>query len=190
MANSYDTTISYENEESGRIIIKGKYRDGDNYLMARVLKYVLPYVSFQLDIQCDNGRVSLQITNVEYSYVVINESAYGLGDEALKILMSELRAIRSLMIRWGEVWTINDSFEQAYQTLESSVGEAKRVKDDKSLSRKERKKFKEYFERNDVKCSVYRYAVWAKSNVDEVVFKKKDSLADVLNSYIEMHKKH
>lgn len=184
--DSYDATISYEDKSSGSIVIKGKYKDDNNILMAKMLKFVIPYVIFQLEIQCEDGKLMAHFNKIEYTYVTLDESSYGLNNRVLDTLIRELEAIKSLMIRKGEQWTIDDSFENEYERLRISMNQARGGKDNSSLSRKERREFKQYYERNEAKYDVFKYAVEAKNKVGEIILtKNNDGLLDVVNRYLK-----
>lgn len=184
--DSYDATISYEDKSSGNIIVKGMYKDDDNILMAKILKYVIPYVSFQLEIQCDDGKLTAHFNKIEYSYVSLDEDSYGLSNRAIKTIISELEAIKYLMIRKGETWVIDDSFEKEYEGMKLSMKQANEGKDNTSLSRKERREFNQYYENNKAKYNVLEYAVEAKNNAGNIILtKNNDGLLDVINHYLE-----
>lgn len=186
--DSYDATISYEDKSSGCIVVKGSFQDKENYLMSKILRYVIPYVLFQLEVQCDNGKVVAQFKKIAYTYEALDVNPYGLSNEAINKIIKEFEAIKSMTYRKGSYWVIDDAFEQEYQRMESLMTEAKRKMDDDTLPRKERRTYKNYYENNNAKYKILDFAVKAKKNVGkELLTKDNVGLCDVLYDYLYEH---
>ena len=186
--DAYDATILYEDKNSGNIIIKGKYQHKGNYLSARILKHVIPYVTFQIEVQCDDGKVVGTLREIEYSYVTLDEDLHGLPSKALDRLICEFETIRNIMIEKGENWIVDDSFVNEYKEQKALMDEAARKKEDVSLPKSERRKWKKYYENETKKVTleVYEYAVDAKYDAEEKILKKsKGCLYDVVCNYLK-----
>ena len=179
----YNAVISYEDKSSGTLIIKGHFKDEDNDLYACKEGYiVVPYVDFQLEIQCKEGQVEANFNHIQYSY----KSTYG-GDYSshstfiLKRMRNELDEIRKLMISKGEVWEIDDSFEKKYKELDERLKYSEAKKDDKSISKKERKSHERFYEENDGRELVYFYTDIAASHLSwDLINQSGTGLRDII----------
>lgn len=184
--DSKDVTILYEDKSSGNIIFEGKYIDKHNNLSSGVLQYVLPYVKFQLEICCDSGSVTAEFLNLKYSYESLNKSTYYLNDYIRKELIREHEAIIKVMRKSDGAFDIDETIENEYNRLKPLIDDARNKKDDKTLSSKERREYKYFYEANEKLYEVYSAAYWAEYYIKTDIYDKdKTGLRYYVNNYLE-----
>lgn len=183
---SEDVSILYEDKTNGDVIIKGKYIDNDCFLASRIMHYVLPYVTYQLEVRCGGGSVTAEFIKLQYSYTTLDKSTYGINDYLRGELIRDHEAILYVMKKYGANFEINEEIEQEYNKLEPLINEARQKKDDKSLPSKERKEYKRYYEKNKSLYEVYSAAHWAEYNMKKNMFDKNNTgLRYYVNNYLE-----
>ena len=152
--DEYDAHIKYQDYESGTIIVKGEFVDKDNYLSAVRNDFVRPMVGYTLTITCNDGYYKAEYSDLTYRF----RSARGdlsLPTFLLEWIKQELEEIAHISYVKGDVWEIDDYFKKRYEELRKEVDEAEKLKDDESLKKKERKKYKRFYDDNHCRPSVY-----------------------------------
>ena len=184
--DSKDVTILYEDKSGGDIIIEGKYIDNHNSLASCIGHYVLPYVTYHLEIRCDSGSVKAEFTQFKYSYTSLNKSTYTLTDKARRMLIKDHEAILKVMRKSGGSFAIDEDIENEYNKLKPLIDEARKKKDDKSLSGKERRESKNFYEANNSLYEVYSAAHWAEYFIKQDIYDKNvTGLRFFINNYLE-----
>ena len=90
------------------------------------------------------------------------------------------------MKKYGSDFEINEEIEQEYNKLMPLIDEARQKKDDKSLSSKERKEYKQYYETNESLYEVYSAAHWAEYYIKKDIYDKNETgLRYYVNNYLE-----
>lgn len=154
--DSYGAYIAYENENKGEIIIKGKYKDSNNSLWTVKESFVIPYINFEIEINMRDGLYSAKYSKVSYGFNNgYGGSVSGYPKIYLLRMKNELNEIRDLEIYNGDNWNIDESFEIKRKEWSEKVREAEIKQNDKSISKKERKTFKEFYEENVGRDAVY-----------------------------------
>lgn len=186
---SKDVSVLYEDKSSGSIIFEGKYIDNDNGLSSRIMHYVLPYVIYQLEIHCDSGSVTAEFIKLKYSYMSLNKSTYSLNNYARSLLIKEHEAIIKVMRKSDGAFDIDETIENEYNRLEPLIDDAWKRKDDKTLSSKERRESKKFYEANKSLYEVYSAAHWAEYHMEKEIYnKEKTGLRYYVNDYLENSK--
>ena len=187
--DSKDITILYEDKSSGNIIFEGEYIDKHNGLSSSILHYVLPYVKYQLEICCDSGSVTAEFIKLKYSYTSLNKSSYTLTNTMRSLLIKEHEAIIKVMRKSEGAFDIDDAIENEYNRLKPLIDDARMKKDDKTLSSKERRENKSFYEANKSLYEVYSAAHWAEYYMKiDIYDKDKTGLRYYVNNYLEKSK--
>lgn len=153
--DSKDAHIVYENVNEGTLIIKGRYKDTNNGMFCVRYDFIIPYVSYELEINISDGSYCAKYNKINYEPIVgYGDVPYGLGILQQRIL-NEMNEIKGIMLDKGEVWLIDNDFVNKGNSLNTKIKEAKIKKEDKSLSKKERKQFKKYYEENNGREGIY-----------------------------------
>ncbi len=153
--DSKNANIAYENIDEGTLIIKGKYRDADNGLFCVKYGFIIPYVKFELEINISDDSYCAKYNNISYEPIVgYGDTPYG-SNILLNRLLNEMDEIKTLMLRQGEVWTLDNDFFLKGDNLKSQINEANKKMEDKSISKKERKQYKKFYEANNGRDGVY-----------------------------------
>lgn len=154
--DSYGAYVAYENEDKGEMIIKGRYKDSNNRLWAVQESFIIPYISFEIEINMRDGLYFAKYSKVSYVF----KNGYGgrvSGYSKIFLLRmkNELEEIQDLMISKGEDWVIDESFEINGEEWSRKIKEAEERQNDKSISKKERKKYNQFYEENVGRDAVY-----------------------------------
>lgn len=174
-------SIKYEDAKSGVIVINGDYKDTSSSLLSIRYGFVSAYVSYQLEIRCDDGYVFAKFNKMAYS----TKSLYGnysLSTNILEIIRDELKVIAELKIKKGQAWNINKDFIREYEELKSAIQEAEQKKDDNNISKKERKKYRKFYENNKIKGKVYDSINYMGIDLKYNVIYKKTGLMNVIEN--------
>ena len=166
--DSKNASIKYEDAESGVIIINGEYKDANPMLKSIRYGFISAEVSFQLEIKCEDQVVYAKFNKITYS----TKSLYGdysLSTFLLERIRDELKVIAELEIEKGQTWIIDKDFQNEYKELDQLVDEAEKNKDDSTLPKKERKRYKKFYEENNVKKTVYLAVYAAKVDLEYCV---------------------
>lgn len=126
--DSYNALITYEDKTTGRIVVKGKYKDTKSNLMSLYYGFTRAYISFQLEISCSEGKVSASLNKVDYTIEALGGDYSSMGKTALNNIVKELKAMVEMKEELGEVWSINNSFMEKAELLyahDSESGKAK-----------------------------------------------------------------
>lgn len=178
--DSKNASIKYENVEDGTIVVNGDYKDTESLLWSVKYGFISAHVSYQLEIKCDEGYVYAKFNKIDYS----TKSLYGdysLSTFVLERISDELKAITELEIKKGKVWSIDDDFVRQYEELGSAIKDAEQKKDDNNIPKKERKKYKKFYEDNKIKGTVYFYVNCVRIDLEYDVISKKDmGLSDII----------
>ena len=187
--DSKDITILHEDKSSENIIFEGEYIDKHNGLSSSILHYVLPYVKYQLEIRCDSGSVTAEFIKLKYSYTSLNKSSYTLTNTMRSLLIKEHEAIIKVMRKSEGAFDIDDAIENEYNRLKPLIHDARMKKDDKTLSSKERRENKSFYEANKSLYEVYSAAHWAEYYMKiDIYDKDKTGLRYYVNNYLEKSK--
>ena len=180
--DSKNASIKYENVESGTIVVNGDYNDTESSLWSIRYGFIRAYVSYQLEIKCDEGYVYAKFNKIVYS----TKSLYGdysLSTFVLERIRDELKAIAELEMEKGQEWNIDDNFIRQYEELNSAINDAEQKKDDINIPKKERKKYKKFYENNKIKGIVYFYIYSAKTDLEyDVISKSEIGLRDIIKN--------
>lgn len=157
--DSKNATIAYENYDEGTMIIKGWYKDTDNYLSCVREGLIVPYVNYELEINVSDNSYCAKYNKIVYEPRSVGgymDYSY-MSKYMLQRLINEMGEIKNLMIRKGEKWTINNDIVRKGDELDAKIKEAQTKMDDKTIPKKERKQYKKYYEENNGRESVYLY---------------------------------
>lgn len=180
--DSKNASVKYENFEDGTIVVDGDYKDTESSLWSIKYGFISAYVSYQLEIKCEEGFVYAKFNKIVYS----TKSLYGdysLSTFVLERIRDELKVMADLEIERGQVWNIDDDFIKQYKELDSAIKDAEQKKDDNTIPKKERKKYKRFYENNEIKESVYFYIYCARIDLEyDVISKSEIGLRDIIKS--------
>ena len=156
--DSKQARIVFENAKDGSIIIKGRYKDTNNSLYCVKYGAIIPYISYELEINISNGSYCAKYNKIAYEPVI----SYGDIPYNLKIILdriiNEMEEIKKITLDKGESWIIDNDFIKKGEKLKSQIDEAKFKMNDKSLSKKERNQYKIFYEKNIGRDVVYHAA--------------------------------
>ena len=162
--DTFNAYIAYEDFNTGKIIVKGEYKDTENTLMAVKNDFIKANVSYELEITCNDGFYSAKYNKIMYDCQT-SYGDYSLSSFMLEWVKQELETIMDITIEKGNVWTVDSYFDSKYNETNANVEEAKLKMEDPTLKKKERKKYKRYYEANRHKPSVYFYVKHAAHNL-------------------------
>lgn len=126
--DSYNGHIAYEDKSSGKIVVKGKFKDTTSNLISLYYGFIRAYVSYQLEISCFDGKVSASLNKVDYTIETLGGDYSSMGKTALNNIVKELKALLEMKEELGEVWNINRTFMEKAELLyaqDSENGKAK-----------------------------------------------------------------
>lgn len=126
--DSYNAIITYEDKSSGKIVVKGRYKDTKSNLISLYYGFVRAYVSFQLEISCFDRKVSASLNKVDYTIESLGGDYSSMGKTALNNIIKELKAMVEMKEKLGEVWTINSSFMDEAELLYAHDRESGKAK--------------------------------------------------------------
>lgn len=157
--NDRNARIVYENKDTGKMLISGKYRDKtDTQLDTYKDNVLVPYVSYEIEIFCSDGKITFSFKNVKYSFKIRNFNQYSLDDFTLQRYSYELEEVKDIMMVKGEEWEIDDYFTKRNSELNQLVNEAQSKMNDEKLKKKQRaiyqKQFSEYVSKSKVSHTV------------------------------------
>ena len=152
--DKYGARIKYQDYESGTIIVKGEFVDKENHLSAVHSGFVMPMVGYTLTITCNDGCYKAEYSDLTYHF---RGGWRGLSSPTFEWIKQELDEIVNISYAKGDVWIIDDYFKKRYQELNKEVQEAKKLKDNMDLKKKERRKYEWFYNDNRHRPSVYLY---------------------------------
>lgn len=150
-----DAYIAYQNYESGKMLIKGEYVDGDNRMQSVQNKFVRPYIGYEIEVNCEDGCFEAKFTKATYRFKSWAGNPYSLDDFTLKRCYSEMEEIKDVMYIKGEVWDAGDYFSKRRDELEKLSDEAEAKMGDETLKKKQRAMYREQYFEYSSKSSVH-----------------------------------
>ena len=157
--DKYNARISYQDYDTGIMIIKGKYKSSDDGLYSEREGLLTFYVDYEIEIHCNDGEYYAKYNDINCCVNVGYASFSYMSDFMLEIIKQELAAMKEIMSEKGEEFDIDDYFESEYDNISALVDEAETKKDDKNLKKSERRKYKKYYENNHWKPMVYSHII-------------------------------
>lgn len=159
--DSKNARVVYENVNEGTLIIKGRYKDADNRLYSVQYDFITPYVNYELEINVSDGSYCAKYNKINYEIIIgYGNTPYGLNI-ILNRIINEIDEIKKIMSHKGEIWALDNDFFKAGDDLNSQITEAKNRMDDKSISKKERKQYKKFYEANAGRDGIYHHTKMA-----------------------------
>lgn len=149
--DKYGLRVAYDNPTQGMMVVKGQFRDSKNSLICVSEDFIRPIASFVVEIRCSNGSISAELTEALYEYITVGYGDYySLSKYFLKCCIQEMEEIQNIISRHGEKVNCYDPyFEEMTKQYDTNVSEAKRIEQDSTQPKKERKKAKKYLEENE-----------------------------------------
>ena len=169
--DTFGMRIAYQNSNTGSVIVKGEFKDANNTLTSVRNGLIIPIVSYTIEVNNSIGKISAEVTEVNYKYSVGYEEIYSLSDYILKAYKQEMEEIERIMRYKGEKVNCYDSwFEETAEEYQAKNTEAKALENDETVPKKERKKAKKYLEQNSYRYLPYLYVNMAPWYIVREVF--------------------
>ena len=175
--SSKNASITYEDFESGKMIISGKYKAEANNTYCVKENLIVPYIDYVIVIICKDGYYKLDIVDLYYVIKMGYGDVYSLSSYMLQRAKNEMEEYVNLLEIYGDGSKVKiddyldnileekaSSLDKEYNDINKKLEDAEVKKDDKSIKSKERKMYKNlYYQYRDElselggRSSVYSY---------------------------------
>ena len=153
--SSKNASITYEDFESGKMIISGRYRAEKNETYCVKEDLINPYIDYVVVVVCKDGYYKLEIVDLYYVIKMGYGSVYSLSSYMLQRAQNEMEEYVNILEIYGDGSKVKiDSYfdgvledkasalSKEYDDLKAKKEEAEIKKEDKTLKVKERKMYK------------------------------------------------
>ena len=183
VASDMDTRnayIAYENWETGKVLIKGEYKDTSCDLQAVENNFVRPYISYEIEIFCADGHLKMAFTKARYHFKAWAGNPYSLDDFTLKRCINEMNEIKDVMYIKGDVWDMDKYFKERESELDKLAEEAKAKMNDESIKKKQRAAYRDKWMEYSSRSSVHHKVTHSVHNLVMSTFKLHDRIKSTL----------
>lgn len=139
--DTYGLRIAYANNETGKFIVKGRYRIQAPGLQTVFYDMATPFVSFTINVFCSDDNCIARIAEAKMSFDWMGYVDYDrIPNKYLKECRREIEVLEQCGSIYGTPYDcLNSVYDNKYQAMQQRLRDARNTYNDDNATKKERK---------------------------------------------------